>query len=277
MPGIAIATVIGTALGKCFDLDFTNFDSIVSIILYSFLVCLALLWIHSGAAELRYFEQWVRTARLHPRRPFVAMAAVAVVSGFFVLLIAVSNHLEWLFSIFSAYLVFDIFTWKVRRDEIRLSIEGAGRFLLAMMSPKADAAEPASATNSSDAQVARIFLTALEEISFYYFKRPHIRRLAVTLVPCVVLAAISWSAVTDLSFVTAGLAKLVNLDGIFANWNIFSRPGKTLALTIFLVTISLSEFVLSRWRLQLREHLYNAGDTLSALQETQLVKRRQSS
>jgi hypothetical protein len=92
---------------------------------YFYVLLLGVLWYYTGSNELNLLPQWLRPIQFIPKRPVTQIMTVLGI-GFFVGVTFSFVADIWIFSIiYFFYLIFDIYTWRIRIDEIKIAIDGA--------------------------------------------------------------------------------------------------------------------------------------------------------
>ncbi|WP_210167968.1 hypothetical protein [Bradyrhizobium sp. LTSPM299] len=81
------------------------------------LIVLTLLWIQSGTVEHGYIVRWIRTPLLRSHRPVQIMLSFFVLAAFFAVLMILAGSVHLLFLLYSAFLLVDIATIKLRRGD----------------------------------------------------------------------------------------------------------------------------------------------------------------
>lgn len=226
------------------------------------LIILVLLWIQSGTVEYGYLTRWIRTPTLRSRRPVQVMLSFFILAAFFGLLMAVSDRLHLLLLLYCLYLLVDIATWKLRRDEIGAALDSGERFLSTAV-PK-ESGPNISSEIERDRAIASIHLRALEALRRFYFCRYQITRIVVTLGAMTLLCIAAYvvpRAAVGLVHVDPSGAKLnfigfdLTLDGL-----------RFVAYLLFILVLLASEVVMSSWRSELRVALYDVRDALANFQ-----------
>jgi Ca2+/Na+ antiporter len=225
------------------------------------LIVVTLLWIQSGTVEHGYLMRWIRTPLLRSRRPVQVMLSFFLLAGFFAVLMLIADRVHLLFLFYSVFLLIDIATVKLRRDEIGAAIESGQRFLRSAVAPQADGTGLEQIER--DRAMAELYDRALGVLRSYYFNRHHITRIVVTLAVmgtlCVAAYALPRGAFGLVPVDTS--AETLSLMGYAVPFDIARFVGYVL----FLLVLFSSELVVAHWRSTMRDELYDVRDALFEL------------
>jgi hypothetical protein len=225
------------------------------------LIVVTLLWIHSGTVEHGYLMRWIRTPLLRSRRPLQVMLSFFVLAGFFAVLMIIADRVHLLFLFYSVFLLVDIATVKLRRDEIGAAIESGQRFLRSAIPSQADGADLELVER--DRAMAELYDRALRVLRSYYFNRHHITRILLTLAGMGTLCVAAY-------VVPRGALGLVPVDASAATLSLLGVAipfdvARFVAYLLFLLVLFASEVVVARWRSTMRDQLYDVRDALVEL------------
>lgn len=225
------------------------------------LIVLTLLWIQSGTVEHGYLMRWIRTPLLRSRRPVQVMLSFFVLAAFFAVLMIIAGRVHLLFLFYSVFLLVDIATVKLRRDEIGAAIEGGQRFLRSAVASPADGT--AVEKIARDRAMAEHYGQALRVLHSYYFDRHHVTRIVATLAAMASLCAIAYALPRGaFGFAPADPAtETLDLMGFVVPFDIARFVGYVL----FLGVLAASELVVAHWRAIMRDELYDVRDALVEL------------
>lgn len=227
------------------------------------LIVVTVLWIHSGTTEHGYLVRWIRTPTLRSRRPVQVVLSFFVLAAFFAVLMIVSGRVHLLLLLYCIFLLVDIATVKLRRDEIGAAIESGQKFLRAALPSQVGGEN--SESIERDRAVAELYGRALQVLRNYYFNRHHITRVTGTLAGmgllCIAAYALPRGAFGIVPVdASAGTLSLMGLEVPF-------DIARFIAYLLFLLVLFASEVVVARWRSALRDDLYDVRDALVALSD----------
>jgi hypothetical protein len=186
-----------------------------------------------------------------------------ILSAFFAILMIVSGRVHLLFLLYCLFLLLDIATVKLRRDEIGAAIDSGQKFLRSAVLSENDG--ESSWQIERDRAIANLYGRALQILRSYYFNRYHITRIIVTFAGmgllCIAAYALPRGAfgLVDVD-VSAGKLSLMHLDIPF-------DVARFIAYLLFLFVLFVSEVVVARWRSAMRDELYDVRDALVGLSD----------
>ena len=233
------------------------------------LILMALLWLRAGTIELGYLQYWIRTGHFRTKRPFMIFAVFMIVAAYLSVLMIYAPRVHVFFTLYAVYLIIDMFTWKLRMDEIKLAIDDLSRFLRKELTALIET--PASNAKEFDMKIIDTYVKGLAMIRNFYFQKPQRMRIVITLAMVIVLAAIAFTFHLSL----AGSHSLGYFGELFtsplnARIRAISAQVPTdwlraFAYFLFAVLICASEWVLAGWRTELRHELSSLDERLFAI------------
>jgi hypothetical protein len=165
------------------------------------------------------------------------MLSFFVLAAFFAVLMIVAGQVHRLLLLYCIFLLVDIATVKLRREEIGAAIESGQKFLRAAIPPQGGG--ESSEQIERDRAVAELYGRALQVLRSYYFDRQHITRIIGTLAATALLCAAAYAVPRGaLGLVAldpaAGTLSLMGLDvpleHVPAKWNPVRRQGHAATL-----------------------------------------------
>jgi hypothetical protein len=207
--------------------------------IYVYLFYLGILWYYCGSRELDLLKKWLKPIQYVPQWPITHIAMVLGLGAFMGILLGVVAEI-WIFSIFYlAYLIFDVFSWEVRRAEIKSAIDGA-RTTLKAIQERAEATKP-----QQRPEWVTIHETATDAIEEYYVKKPHIQRIVKV---SILMAILTLTAnLIRLSYFHRPLMDSFDIWGFLTNHISVDAMRETF-YTFFLLIMIVHETILKRWR-----------------------------
>jgi hypothetical protein len=261
--GIAGAGVAITTISSQHNFDLANITIfLVSQILLIFVLSiLILLWYFAITTELAYLQKWVRVPHYKSKRPFVVFFTFVIIGFFLSIVVANSNSVHIVLTFFACYLVIDIYSWILRRKEIGIGIGAAVKFLNEEKIARSD--EP------RDVDIINLHMKALDVLSYYYFKRPNLIRLVLTLIPFAVLA---WMACDIYNGIISNRHEYFNgivisvtespkdtttqmIKFYIGSFHIEINLLRAIAYLIAIIVFCISEFFIASWRNELGHKL----------------------
>lgn len=181
--------------------------------LFFMTVFLIFSWIWSTQKEFDLLLKWSDPERYEPPSGIKETLIILSLAILLVALLFASRNPLWYSSIFSVYSIFNLYGLR------RLDKELSEVFAKSKNRARADI------DNVCFAEKAKLYIKVVENIEFYFMKRPHVRRLVLVLICSV--AALGLSICWAISKAT-----ILGFE----------------AYILFLVTLIISEFTISRWR-----------------------------
>jgi hypothetical protein len=190
------------------------------------------------------------------------MLSFFVLAAFFGLLMTVADRVHLLILLYCLYLLVDIGTWKLRRDEIGAALDSGEKFLRAAVPQGSGAGD--SSEMERDRAMASMHLRALEALRHFYFGRDQITRIVVTLIAMILLCIAAY-------VVPRGAFGLVAMDPSgsalrLMGFDVTLDFLRFVAYLLFIFVLLASEVVMTSWRSALRTELYDVRDALANLQ-----------
>lgn len=274
---IAGASALGILIGAPFyigylqSVDFYNIFVIGRVLIWITIIVLAAGWMYNGASELDYLQTWIRTGHYRKKRPFTIVVTFIVLSGFFAILVLNSGHVYIFFLLYAGYLVIDVGAWKLRRDEIKPAIKWATEFLKSEVETRSNL--DTAHDREADIEIGNIYVQTIKIIQEFYFERSQITRVMVTFLPVALLTMTSYKLHLDILsgtqnsyfgiFEVEPSSHQVMLLGfhIDIDWLRFT------AYSVYIVTMIVSEYVLSTWRNKMRQGLLDLRDKLFEMEK----------
>lgn len=229
-----------------------NWPFVLYVVTLVSLVVLAVLWYAHGTDELELLENWLRPSRLKfhtKKRQYLIIFAVGIILP---LMAVYSNFIAFFSMGFTCYLLIDLWSWKVRREEIGRAIQDSRRSLASYREQVAPNGRTVSAADGKILERLQVFDDAADSIGAYYLRRRHYTRLAIeaALVAAAAVMAVllhkSDASVGHLSPVTGFVQRLANQ---FGDTPPAARENlRVLYYCGFLIVFWGSELVIHRWR-----------------------------
>lgn len=241
------------------------------------------LWIHNGRTELGYLRSGMRTGHFKLKSHTTIFFSFILLALFFAILAATTGTVHWFFAVYAAYLLFDVFLWRLRRREIEEPSRDTTAYLqreITEVLSTTGAARLSADERQTDIKLARLHLRMLEVLLTFYYKRPHIRRvlfvLAVVLAleMLAILVHMQVVGAKSLGNVPADILRLmrihvnagqrqVSIGGLALSYD----GARTAAYCIFAVVFVISEYVLWRWRDDMRRGIVAAEREIDELEQ----------
>jgi hypothetical protein len=248
--GFGFATGIITVLRPeriehIFQFDFALID-VFCAATYVYLFSLGVFWYYTGSHELDLLQNWLKPIQFVPKRPITHITVVLGLGAFMGVLFGLVTRI-WMFSIaYLLYLLFDIFTWRVRMEEIKNATDGARTTLKAIR----------TRVEGRNAQEILEFVTiheaATDIIDAYYINKPHIRRV-ITVAIAVAILALCANAIRLIY-----LYKFPNESGnlwILITSYVSADRMREFFYTLFLLVMIIHETILAGWRREMDRNL----------------------
>jgi hypothetical protein len=212
-------------------LDFFRFA------VYFYVLLLGVLWYYTGSNELQLLHQWLKPIQYIPKRPVTHIIAVLAIGLFIGLMFSFVTDI-WIFStVYFLYLLFDIYTWRVRIDEIKMAIDGTRKAI--------EFVRVQEKVSREILEQANIYEAATHILENYYINRPHIYRIIVIALPMGVLAFLA----NLIRYIYIYRPHLRSVDlWMLITTNVSVDAMRGAFYTLFLLLMVSHEWLLSRWR-----------------------------
>jgi hypothetical protein len=278
--GIAAGLAISVIYKKNDIVEFLNhaevgevqYVGVLQAISVVVVIVLAILWIHTGTEELEDLQFWLRPLSYKPIRPTSQAFSIFVIAVLLAVTLCLVDQIAFFVTFYCIYLAADLYSWKVRRDEIMAGFTGSLAALEERIQQFLSSQHPEVRMPDHEERVkARlaIYFQGCQAIHAYYMERPHYRRIAI-LLGLFLLAAIPANYIHIYHQLHLDQVKADNsavplpfgLGGPISNFQALAGAF----YVYWLVLVIASEFILNLvWRQRLKSRLEELRDRLERI------------
>jgi len=194
---------------------FNQFElyKLLYIILFTLIILMGLSWVQSGLHELEITAYWLRTTHYKPPQDITIISTIFVIGIVISILASCTRHIIVFGLIFLLYLTIDLYWWKIRKNNYRIAIYSAQKH--------------AKENNKKYHDREITILKGIDEMEIFYIKRPHYKKLFISIGFAVIAIAISIS------------------DSIIGE-----KMAKVVPYIIFIIQIIVGEIIIQFWRIE---------------------------